>query len=318
MSAEAVRVPCGQSADPACADLAASRERFAGADLAASRERFAGSDSSVSRERFASSDYSASCEPHSGSDSSASCEFSDPHASPAASGTLTDVEVVFFDVGSTLMYACPSVPEMFTAVAHERGHEVELSAVAPHMAAVDAFYEEEYLRDGDFWCDHDRAVSIWHDMYRMLARLAGLEEDDRGLAEAVYQRYRQGDSWACYEDVTPCLRALKMRGMRLGVISNWDAELESLLRKVGLLPYFDVVVSSAAVGCRKPDPAIFEIALERMGVGARRAVHVGDLPEADGAASRVGMTPLIIDRKGAHANCGFTRVARLTDIPALL
>lgn len=228
------------------------------------------------------------------------------------------IKTVFFDVGSTLMHACPSVPEMFACVARERGHGLTTRDVEPHMPAADALYETEYLRDGDFWCTHARATAIWLDMYRLLADLTGLEADREGMAREVYERYREGSSWACYPDVVPCLRTLKMSGYRLGVISNWDAELESLLRKVGLLPYFDDVVSSAAVGYRKPDPVVFDLALERMGVRAAEAAHVGDLPEADGAAANAGITPVIIDRNGAHAGCGLSRIETLTDLPAVL
>ena len=228
------------------------------------------------------------------------------------------VNTVFFDVGNTLMHACPTVSEMFVQVARERGHDVTIRDVEPFMSEVDAYYEAEYVRDGDFWCTHERATAIWHDMYRLLARLCGLESDSEALAAAVYERYRKGDAWSVYEDVVPCLKTLRSSGYRLAVISNWDAELESLLRSVKLLPYFDEVVSSAVVGYRKPDHVIFDLALERMGVKASQAVHVGDLPEADGAASRVGITPVILDRKSVHGSCGFRVVETLTDLPGVL
>lgn len=228
------------------------------------------------------------------------------------------VKSVFFDVGSTLMHACPSVAEMFAAVARERGHELSVRDVEPFMPEVDAYYEREYLRDGDFWCSHERAVAIWLDMYRMLADRTGLSAERDALSLEVHGRYRKGDAWALYDDVVPCLRTLKRCGYRLGVISNWDAELEQLLREVGLLPYFDVVISSAAEGYRKPNPIVFELALEKMGAKASETVHVGDLPEADGAASAVGITPVIIDRRDSHADCAMHRVSTLCDLPAVI
>ena len=70
---------------------------------------------------------------------------------------------------------------------------------------------------------------------------------------------------------------------------------------------------------RKPSHAIFEIALERIGVDASQAVHVGDLPEADGeGAASAGIRPVIIDRKGVQGNCAFERVSALTDLVSLL
>ncbi|MBO4353051.1 MAG: HAD-IA family hydrolase, partial [Eggerthellaceae bacterium] len=105
----------------------------------------------------------------------------------------------------------------------------------------------------------------------------------------------------------------------LGIISNWDATLEGLVRAMGYLPYFDDVVASAAVGYRKPNPVIFEIALERMGVDANHAFHVGDLPEADGdGATSAGITPIIIDRNGRNPGCKYRTISVMTDLVSLL
>ena len=228
------------------------------------------------------------------------------------------VKAVFFDVGSTLLYPCPSVPETFTEAARARGHAVRLEDARRAMPLADAYYDAEYLRDGDFWCSHDRSTAVWKDMYKLLAHELGLAHDAHGIAQDTHAQYRQAHHWALYEDVLPSLKALKAHGLRLGVISNWDAELEDLMRGLGLLPYFDVVVASAAIGYRKPNPRIFEEALALMGTGAHEAVHVGDLPEADGAAADAGITPVIIDRKGSHAACGFRTVRSLAELPRVL
>lgn len=229
------------------------------------------------------------------------------------------VEAVLFDVGSTLVYPSPSVAETFARVARERGHALTVRDIEPHMPAMDAFYEDEYLRDGDFWCSHEGSVAIWLDQYRYVCHLAGISHDADGMAAAVHEAYRKGDHWALYPDVAGCLRTLKRQGLMLGVVSNWDAGLEGLLRDLRLLPYFDAVVSSAVVGYRKPDPVIFDLACEELGVAASRAVHVGDRPDADGdGAHAAGIRPVIVDRHGAEAECGYEVVEALTDVPKLL
>ena len=169
-------------------------------------------------------------------------------------------EAVFFDVGSTLIRPCPSVAETFARVAAERGHDLTVRDVEPHMPAMDAYYEAEYLRDGDFWCSHEGSTAIWLDQYRYVCHLAGIGHDAEGVAQTVHEAYRRAECWETYADVTACLRALKERGYALGVVSNWDAGLEGLLRDLRLLPYFDTVVSSAVVGYRKPNPVIFNLA----------------------------------------------------------
>jgi putative hydrolase of the HAD superfamily len=82
------------------------------------------------------------------------------------------------------------------------------------------------------------------------------------------------------------VRRLQLRGLALCVVSNWDVGLEAHLTRLGLrLP----VVTSAEAGAPKPDPAIFRLALERLGVEPERALHVGDSPEDEEGALAVGM-----------------------------
>ena len=228
-------------------------------------------------------------------------------------------EAVFFDVGDTLLHACPSVAETFARVAARRGHALTVRDVEAYMPAVDAYYEAEYLRDGDFWCSHEGSVEIWLEQYRYLCSLAGNAHDAEDMAREVHAVYCGAEGWEAFPDVEGCLRTLKKRGFALGVVSNWDAGLESLLRGMRLLPYFDVVVSSAVVGYRKPDPVIFDLACEALGVAPAAAVHVGDRPDADGeGAVAAGIRPVIIDRAGGREGCPYERVSTLTDVPKLL
>lgn len=233
---------------------------------------------------------------------------------------MADMErAVFFDIGNTLLRAEPPVPEVFAIVARRLGYDITVRDVEPFMVEVDRFYEQEYLRDGDFWCDHDRAVQLWLDMYTILANCCELEGDIPYLAQAVYDEYLNPGNWTLFEDVEATLKGLKRRGFKLGVISNWDATLEQLIRSMGYLPYFDDVVASAAVGYRKPNKVIFELALERMGIDASSAVHVGDLPEADGdGAASAGIRPIIIDRKGRFPDNPYETISVLTDLVSLL
>ena len=229
------------------------------------------------------------------------------------------IEAVFFDVGNTLIYDDPSVPHLFASVAQSLGHDVQVEDVLPCMPDVFQFYEEQYLTDGDFWCHHDRAVQLWLDMYIIMARYCGITEGAEELAQTLYDAYLDPSNWSFFPDAEACIKKLKAAGLRLAIVSNWDASLEGLIRSKCKLPYFDEVVASAAVGCRKPSAAIFEIALERMGVAAERVVHVGDLPEADGEGARsAGITPVIIDRAGRFPECPFARVQSLTELPALV
>ncbi len=86
--------------------------------------------------------------------------------------------------------------------------------------------------------------------------------------------------------VAEALRTLSARGLALAVVANWDFGLHDHLASHGLARWFDTVVVSGEVGVRKPDPAAFWLALERLGVLPERAVHVGDHPPHDEEGAR--------------------------------
>jgi putative hydrolase of the HAD superfamily len=92
------------------------------------------------------------------------------------------------------------------------------------------------------------------------------------------------------EELIAYLRGLRGRGVRLALLTNNVREWEPLWRP--MLPVdelFEVVVDSAFVGMRKPDPAIYELTLERLGLAARECVFVDDADVNCEAAQRLGM-----------------------------
>ena len=89
-----------------------------------------------------------------------------------------------------------------------------------------------------------------------------------------------------YPDAAPVLAALKRRGFRLGVIANQTPGTVERLQNWGLLGYFDLIAASAELGLAKPDPAIFQWALNRAGCPARSALMLGDRLDNDIAPAK--------------------------------
>lgn len=226
------------------------------------------------------------------------------------------IKAVFFDIGSTLITSSPGIDGVFHEKARGRGHSIELERVSAHMNLVDEFYEAEYLRDGDFWCSPEGSQEIYLEMYRYLAHLCELSSDAEGIARQVHEAYMTAPYWRIYDDVIPCLKELKKQRLRLAVVSNWSSSLRGLLRDLNLMPYFDEILASADVGYRKPNPMIFSLALERMGLTAAEVIHVGDRPDADGEGARAAkIKPIIIDRKGCEAKSGYQCIDSLKNLP---
>lgn len=104
----------------------------------------------------------------------------------------------------------------------------------------------------------------------------------------------------------PLLDRLRAEGYRLGVISNSNGSVRSILEETGLARRLDFILDSAVVGVEKPDPRIFKMALEKAEVSPEEAAYVGDLYSVDVLGSRrVGMTAVLLDPGGMwrHVDC---------------
>ena len=124
-----------------------------------------------------------------------------------------------------------------------------------------------------------------------------------------------------YEDVLPTLNRLQQLDLKMGIISNWDTPLHAMVEELGLDPYFDVVAAShdQRVRSAKPDAAVFEYALNAVGVSAEEAVHVGDSFEADIiGAHTAGIRAILLDRDGTQTGRWEETIQTLHALPNLL
>ena len=136
-------------------------------------------------------------------------------------------------------------------------------------------------------------------------RLLGmLSETDLhpGEYEVVTKKLQEGNAQRmieAYPEVPEVLRELRRRGLRLAICSNWDWDLAEPVEEAGLTESFEVVVSSAWAGARKPHPMIFEHTLSKLDVGPSDVVFVGDTwgPDVVGPQA-VGMQPMYLQRDG--------------------
>lgn len=106
----------------------------------------------------------------------------------------------------------------------------------------------------------------------------------------------------CYRDVlenilmaTEILEQLKNK-YHLGVVSNFYGNLKSILEELSIIKYFDVIIDSELVSVKKPDPKIFQIAIDRINVSASETLVVGDSYDRDiQPAKKIGCTTMWLD-----------------------
>lgn len=223
---------------------------------------------------------------------------------------------VFFDAGETLVHPHPTFPDLFATVLRREGHDVDPARVQGRIHVVfDRF--RAAADTNELWTTSpERSRRFWHEVYAIFLADLGID-DANGLVDIVYREFTDLANYAVFDDVPPVLEVLKDAGLRLGIVSNFEEWLERLLEAVGIRSYFDVRVISGVEGLEKPDPRIFELALERTGVEAARAVYVGDNPEFDvEPALALGMFPVLIDRRDRHRDAPGPRITSMADLPA--
>lgn len=132
--------------------------------------------------------------------------------------------------------------------------------------------------------DQERAAAFLEALFR----LGGVPAERLGeVRQCLARMHGERHLWCTVQERTHlALQQLRAAGLRLGVVSNSDGRVEQALQSAGLRDYFDVVIDSSLVGVEKPDPRIFRVALDALGVEPAEALYVGDLYEVDVLGAR--------------------------------
>lgn len=142
---------------------------------------------------------------------------------------------------------------------------------------------ERWWNDGIDGTEHDEhSVSRDHYVAWQQSRVRSML-GDCGVPESAHDEFiaRVREIGAhnridAYAEVGDVLRDLRRRGLTLAICSNWDWDLHDAVASAGLTGEFDVVISSAWVGARKPHPRIYSHTLDQLGVAPTEVLFVGD------------------------------------------
>jgi HAD superfamily hydrolase (TIGR01493 family) len=146
----------------------------------------------------------------------------------------------------------------------------------------------------DLWHSRDLGAEEHRAAYTGLSRTAELPWD---LHDALYERHRSPLAWQPYPDAAEVLGALRARGVRVAVVSNIGWDLRPVFREHGLDPLVDAYVLSYEHRVQKPDPRIFRIACDTLGLPPEDVAMVGDSAQADGGAATLGCPLLLVEHR---------------------
>jgi HAD superfamily hydrolase (TIGR01509 family) len=212
-------------------------------------------------------------------------------------------QVVFFDVGNTLLF--PDWQRILAPLA-ARG-------ITPDIEQLRAV-ERQTKRKFDDRANQGRVdLSFWRIYFSDL--LASLQINDPDLAETMTIAIRHSASWNQLRPGTRQTLQSIGQSHRIGVISNADGKIKDVLASCGIADCFLTITDSGLVGHEKPDPAIFAAALREMDAKPEDALYVGDVYCVDYlGATNSGMQAVLFDVSGAYRESGLPRVESLEEL----
>lgn len=206
---------------------------------------------------------------------------------------LSRLRALLLDFGGTLAAEVPSRGAIYAEAARGAGLDVSDHAMAARMgAAHDALPLE--LADGSF-----RYTRPWFEAFieHVFVEQLGLGRGRlEGVKEELFARFADAATFRLFPGARELVDAARARGLRTAIVSNWSEPLPQLVEGLGLGP-FDLILASASERLEKPEAALFERALARLGVEPSEALHVGDSRRNDVlGAEALGISALLLDR----------------------
>ena len=206
---------------------------------------------------------------------------------------MTDIDAVLFDYSGTL-FRLEEDASWFDGIEVD-DREIDGHVQAELMRRMTAPTGQHVAMGPDAhhaWVNRDLAPHLHREAYLHVLRESGLADEH---AEALYGLVIDPMNWTPYPDTAAVLKGLHRQGVKTAVVSNIAFDVRPAFESIGAVELVDEFVLSFEVGVVKPDAAIFQTALSRLGVPAERALMVGDSDEADGGARALGCSFALVD-----------------------
>jgi putative hydrolase of the HAD superfamily len=209
-------------------------------------------------------------------------------------------KVIFLDAVGTIFGVKGSVGEVYVQIAQQYGVN------APADSVNRAFYQSFKTAPPSVFPDRNSSeipqyeYEWWQAIARNTFEQVGVLDqftDFSAYFSQLYRHFATAEPWVIYPDVLQALQSWQQLGIELGVLSNFDSRLHSVLQALDLAQFFTSVTISTEVGAAKPDPQIFVVALNKHQCSAESAWHVGDsLQEDYHGAKATGLRAIWLQR----------------------
>ena len=207
------------------------------------------------------------------------------------------IKVVFFDIYGTLVRFDPPVEVLQQQACKALGLHVTTESIRKGYQLADAFMAKQNANLPLTNLSASKKAEFFIEYQKLILQGAGVSVSNDVTSKIWELASNTPKQLTLYEDVLPTFEKLRGLGIQLGTISNISTNLNQTLEKTNLKSQIDYWLISSETGMTKPDPRIFELALQRANIKPHQAIHVGDqyLSDVMGAV-RVGIRPVLLDR----------------------
>jgi REG-2-like HAD superfamily hydrolase len=228
---------------------------------------------------------------------------------------MLSYSTMVFDVGGTLFQLnYDALAHLYVMTGATLGVAVDFAQVRAVIQGLEnEMPQRQQNRQVSLECDNGKG--FWNEFYADSFRRLGVKEDVSCAVTEIRERFQHGEFEALFDDVIPTLTAFRARGKRLGILSNFSPNLESLLRQLGIHHFFSFFVVSGIVGVEKPDPRIFDVTVRAANCPREEIVYIGDsiFHDMEGAHN-AGIAGILVDRHNQHPEFNGVRVCDLREL----
>jgi putative hydrolase of the HAD superfamily len=231
------------------------------------------------------------------------------------------VRAVVFDAVGTLIFPDPPAPVVYTQVGARYGSKLDANSIRPRFEI--AFRDEDEIDRRQGWrTSEERERERWR---KIVARVLNDVADPDACFRALFDHFSKPEAWRCDPLTRTVLSALAESRIMVGLASNYDSRLRSVLAgKPDLAPLHTMCISSE-IGWRKPSPEFFDAVCRSVAMLPANILFVGDDFENDmEGAFKAGMRGVWLEPEDSHPipkgewGNRVQRVHRLRDLLPLL
>lgn len=232
------------------------------------------------------------------------------------SALVRDVRLLSLDAGNTVIFLDHA---RLARLAAREGFDVAPEVLIRTEGEAKRLHEKNALLDVEWSARRAPGARGWGATTATILHRAGLPEARLpAMLDALWREHVAFNLYALVPDgFAAAMDRLRAAGVTVVLVSNSEGMLDALFERLAIRRHFDVLIDSGLVGVEKPDPRIFDIALERAGIAAENTLHLGDTYTTDILGARAAKIRFALIDPHGHYDGAHPDVPRVPGVTAV-